>query len=97
MTHPLERFFETHTISKQYAVIAHKRSLVASFRALVLTYPMALWLLRLAIGQRQPTAADAVDIVVALERGQGMSALYRAASTMANTRQLERLVAWYAR
>jgi hypothetical protein len=94
---PLHRFFETHAISKQYTVMTPKRSLVESYRTLVLTYPMALWLLRWAIGQREPTVTDVVNIVVALERGQGMRALARSASAMANSQQLQPLVAWYAR
>jgi lysine-N-methylase len=97
VSRPLVRYFETHAISKQYAVMGGKRSLVETYRALVLTYPVALWLLRWAIGQRNTTLNDVVNIVVALERGQGMTALVGSASAMANSQQLQRLVAWYAR
>jgi hypothetical protein len=95
---PLDRFFESHAISKQYAVVgAGGRSLVESFRALSLAFPLALWMLRWASGQRPPTAADMVNIVVALERGRGMPAISRSATMMARSQQLERLIAWYAR
>ena len=97
VTLPLNRFFETHVTSQAYAVVGHRRSLVTSYRALVLAYPMALWLLRLAVGEREPSATDVIDMVVALERGQGTAALARCANTMSSTQQLERLVAWYAR
>jgi len=94
---PLSRFYETHATSKQYAIVVGRHSLVASFRALALTYPLALWLLRLVIGHREPALEDVIGVVVAMERGQGMSGLTRAANTMADAEQLERLVAWYAR
>ena len=68
-----------------------------SFRALAFKFPIALWLLRLASGGREPTTQDMVDIVVALERGHGLTALGRAAMAMAGKRELERLIAWYAR
>ena len=60
-------------------------------------YPMALWLLRVTIGERPPTPEDVIDIVVSLERGQGRGGVFRAASAMAKTQQLECAVAWYAR
>jgi len=97
VTLPLHRFFETHLNSNAYALVGHRRSLVTSYRALVLAYPLALWLLRLAVGDREPLETDVIDMVVALERGQGTAALARCASTMSSTQQLERLVAWYAR
>jgi lysine-N-methylase len=94
---PLNRFFETQATSKQYAMVMPRQSLVESFRSLALTYPMGLWLLRLGIGDREPLAEEMIDVVVALEGGQGLPALARAATAMAGTQQLERVVAWYAR
>jgi hypothetical protein len=58
---------------------------------------MALWLLRLATGERQPSVDDMVYIVAALERGHGLAALSRGTTAMAHTKQLQRLIAWYAR
>ena len=98
VTRPLERFFETHTASQQYAVVgAGGRSLVDNFRALALSFPLAMWILRLAIGERPPTKSDMVNIVVALERGRGMPAISRSATVMARAHDLERLIAWYGR
>lgn len=94
---PLNRLFETHALSKYYAIVGHKRSLVESFRSLALLYPLGLWLLRLVIGEREPKQDDVVNIVVALERGQGLTGLSRAATAMANSQQLESTIAWYAR
>lgn len=94
---PLTRFFETHATSKYYAIVGHHRSLVESYRSLVVTYPIALWLLRLAVGDRQPAVSDVIDLVVMLERGQSSAGITRGAGWMASGQQLERLVAWYAR
>jgi lysine-N-methylase len=97
VAHPLNRYFETHAASKQYAAVGTRRPLVESFRALAFKYPIALWLLRLASSGREPAKDDIVNIVVALERGHGLTALGRAAMAMAGKRELERLIAWYAR
>jgi hypothetical protein len=94
---PLNRYFETHSMSKQYAVVGTGRSLVDSFRLLAFLHPMAMWLLRLAVGDRKPAQDDMVNIVAALERGHGLAALSRGTTAMADTEQLERLIAWYAR
>ncbi len=95
---PLNRFLEAHAASKQYAVVgAGGGSLIANFRALALSFPLALWLLRWAVGDRPPTKDDMIHIVVALERGRGMPAIARSAMAMAQARQLPRLIAWYAR
>jgi hypothetical protein len=93
---PLDRFLETHAASKQYAVVG-AGSLIANFRALALSFPLALWLLRWAAGDRPPTKDDMINIVVALERGRGMPAIARSAVAMAQSQQLQRLIAWYAR
>lgn len=96
-----DKLWKNAAIAIHVGTDANKRSLVASYRSLALLYPIGLWLLRLAIGDREPTATDVVNIVVnivvALERGQGLTGLPRAATAMANTQQLERVIAWYAR
>jgi hypothetical protein len=97
VTTPLTRYFEAQAVSTRYAVPSNRSSLTASFRSLSLTYPIALWLLRLAAGEEQPTVHDAIAIVGALDRGHGLPALSRAANALASTHQLDRLVAWYAR
>ncbi len=94
---PLDRFFETQAASKQYALVGRRKSLVESFRTLAFAFPMALWLLRLATGEQKPTQEDVVDIVVALQRGRGMTALSRGAMALESKQQIRRLVCWYAR
>ena len=67
--HPLDRFFESHAISKRYALAQPTKSLVASARRLAFAFPMSLWMLRWLAADREPVADDMVQIVVALERG----------------------------
>jgi hypothetical protein len=97
ITAPLQQFFATHAVSKYYAIVGHRRPFVASYRSLVFNYPMACWLLRLAIGDREPDVSDIVDLVVALDSGHGSAPIARSSNLMASGQQLERLVAWYAR
>ncbi len=95
---PLNRFIETHAVSKQYALVgAGGRTLVENFRLLALSFPIAMWLLRWAVGDREPETKDMIDIVVALERGRGVPSIARSAGAMGQSGQLPRLVAWYAR
>ena len=58
---------------------------------------MSLWMLRWRAVDREPAADDMVQIVVALERGLELSALSRATSYLAESGELEQLVAWYSR
>jgi lysine-N-methylase len=94
---PLTRFFESHATSKRYALANPRFPLVDSVRRLAFTYPMSLWMLRWLVHEREPTAEDMVQIVVALERGLALPALNRAAGYLAESGELERLVAWYGR
>lgn len=94
---PLERFITAHAVSRRYALSQPTWSLVDSARRLAFTFPMAMWLLRWLAGDREPTADDMVEIVVAIERGMAMAGLDRAVRWLAECGELERLVAWYAR
>ena len=94
---PLNRFFESHAASLQYALNDAQSPLNASFRRLAFTYPMALWMLRWLSADRVPTTNDMVTIVVALERGYVLPALSTASKFMASSGDLERLIAWYSR
>jgi lysine-N-methylase len=94
---PLQRFFESHALSLQYALVDPRLPLVASFRRLAFTFPTALWMLRWLAAERTPKSDDVVTIVVALERGYVMPALNAAARHLARSGELERMVAWYAR
>jgi hypothetical protein len=94
---PLNRFFETHAMSKRYALTAGSGSLVDSARRLAFTFPMSLWMLRWLAADREPVVDDMVQIVVSLERGLVLPALNGATRYLAQSGQLERLVAWYGR
>jgi lysine-N-methylase len=94
---PLDRFYEAHVVSKRYALSQPGCSLVNSFWRLAFAFPMSLWMLRWLAADREPAVEDMVQIVVALERGVLLPALSRAAGYLAESGQLERLIAWYGR
>jgi lysine-N-methylase len=94
---PLARFFETHAVSKRYAIGPPAGSLVDSYFRLAFAFPMGLWMLRWLAADREPTTEDMVQIVVALERGIVLPALNRASRYLAESGELERLIAWYGR
>ncbi len=94
---PLERFITAHAVSRRYALSQPTSSLVDNVRRLAVTFPMAMWLLRWLAVDREPTAEDMVEIVVAIERGMAMAGLDRAVRWLAECGELERLAAWYAR
>jgi len=94
---PLNRFFESNIVSRKYAIVFGSRTVVESYRELALSFPTALWILRLRCGSRKPTQDDMVEVVVALDRAQGTMAISKMASLLANTESLEQSLAWYAR
>ncbi len=99
---PLTALFEARAASKYYAMPGRPGwSLVESFRALALGYPLALWLLRLGCGGRPPRVEDMIDVVGALDRGQSYPLLAgrrhrRRVRSLTRRRGLARLVIWYA-
>lgn len=100
---PLNAYYETHAASLQYAILSRPHwSLIEKYRALALTYPVALWMLRYVIGDQAPTEPDIIDMITAVERGQGYGPLVgithrRRIRNLADLKALEPLVAWYAR
>ncbi|MBN2296269.1 MAG: hypothetical protein JXM70_27815, partial [Pirellulales bacterium] len=96
-------YFETAAASKQYAVLNKPGwAVTEGFRAMALSFPVGMWLLRLVCGERSPETKDAIDLVGALDRGQAYAGLsgYRhrqRVSSLGKNRQLARLIAWYAR
>jgi hypothetical protein len=85
----------SNATSKSYAIVGHRRSLVDSYRALALNFPLALWLLRLIKGQREATVNDMLDVVTTIDRAQGTAAISQSANLMARSHALERLITWY--
>jgi lysine-N-methylase len=101
--YPLARLIEASSASYIYA-LADRRgwSVVDSIRGLVATFPIGLWLLRWASLGREATTEDMIQIVVALDRGQGFAPLTGQLQRLrlhllANNNELERLIVWYAR
>lgn len=95
--HPVDRFYESHAMSKRYILADPGSSVVDSVRRLAFVFPMSLWMLRWLTAEREPTAENTVQIVVAMERGLMLSALNHAARFLAGSGELERLIAWYGR
>ena len=100
---PLNRLIEASSASYIYA-LADRRgwTILDSIRGLAATYPVGLWLLRWATQGQEPTTEDMLQIVVALDRGQGFGSLTgglhrRRLRMLASQGELERLVIWYAR
>lgn len=91
---PLDRFLQTHLRSRQYVLLGTGGTLVSAYRRLALMSPMAWWLWRWQSGSDQ--AAAMVPIVSGLERGFVASTVHYAAQWLADTEQLERLIAWNA-
>ncbi|MEQ1829470.1 MAG: YkgJ family cysteine cluster protein [Pirellula sp.] len=98
----LARHIETLSASHLYAMADRQGwSILDSMRGLAMLYPVGLWLLRWVAHGREPTVDDIVNIVVALDRGQGFGPLTgtlhkRRLSTLGTQSDLERLVVWYA-
>lgn len=100
---PLHRYLETTATSRAYALMDRKGwSLVDSFRALTLSYSVAMWLLRWLSAEGEPTREQTIMIVGILDRAQAFSWLAgsrhrRRVRSLERMGQLERLVAWYGR
>ena len=100
---PFVRFIETTSESWSYAVANRGGwSVTESLRQLAISYPVGLWLLRWASAGREATLADVLDIVTALDRGQGYAPLAGSQQrqrlrVLAGMDELTRLVVWYGR
>ncbi len=99
---PLNLFLETAAASGRYAVLRRPGwTTIDGFRGLALTYVAGMWLARLLSRESEPTRDMMVDIVVALDRGQGFAPLTnsrhrRRVRGLSQPGQLASLVAWYA-
>jgi Fe-S-cluster containining protein len=100
---PLNRYYEVNGASGQFTFASKpKWTMVDACRALVLTYPIALWMLRLCSQGEPPSHQQAIEMVTIIDRGQGYQPLLgrqhrKRISTLRRLGQLPRLVAWYAR
>ena len=100
---PFVRLIETTSESWSYALANRSGwSVTESLRQLAITYPIGLWLLRWACAGREATLADVLDIVTALDRGQGYAPLAGTQQrhrlrVLAGMDELTRIVAWYGR
>lgn len=100
---PITRWFEAAAASKHYALLGKDGwSLLDCYRSLAICFPIALWLLRFSAGDNEPTVDEAVDVVRALDRGQGFAPLCgrrhrRRLASIARLGEIGRLIAWYAR
>jgi len=99
---PINAYFQTITVSLRFAVLGRPGwSIVESFQALALSYTVALWVLRLACGQRTPAAEDVAEAAMLLDRSQGYAPLvgrrhrFRV-GVLNHRRELARLAVWYA-
>lgn len=99
---PLNLFMETAAASARYAVLRRGGwTTVDGFRGLALTYAIGLWLARVYSRESELSRDSMVDIVVALDRGQGFAPLTnsrhrRRIRGLSTPGQLAGLVAWYA-
>lgn len=100
---PIERYLATSAASYQYALASRSSwTVLQSIRALAMSFPVALYLLRWVTAGREPTVDDVAWIVATLDRGQGFSSLtgarYRSVLTLLEMQEdLEKLAVWYAR
>jgi lysine-N-methylase len=100
---PFVRYYTTNAVSLQYAVVSRPDwSVIEKYRALAVAYPVALWMLRYFSGPETPRVEEVINIVTAMDRGQGYAPLVgrqhrRRIANLAQLGELERLVIWYAR
>lgn len=99
---PLNLFLETASVSARYILLLPTGwNVMDGFRNLALSYVAGMWQARLFSTGSKPTREMMVDIVVALDRGQGFEALTnfrqrRRIRALSLPDQLAGLVAWYA-
>jgi lysine-N-methylase len=99
----IDRYYETMAMSMQYLMMTRAGwSVTESFRALALTYPAGMWLLRWQCLGRQPREADVFDLITTAERSNTTPRLagyrhQRLVRVLARDAQLGALVRWYGR
>lgn len=98
---PLIEYFEASAASKQYSLLGRAHwPIVESFRALAVTYAVALWMVRFWCPDREPQVEDMIAVIEAIDRGQAFVMTAGAAHRWRIdhvAHDLPRLIAWYAR
>lgn len=97
------RYYAAQAASHQYLLFGRAGwTLVERFRALALTFPVGMWILRYFCGSQPPGQDEVVRAVTLVDRGQGVAPLAgvphrRRITHLARLGELQRLCAWYAR
>ncbi len=97
------RYYVAQTASQQYVLFGRGGwSLLERYRALALTYPIAMWMLRYFCEPPGPDEADVIRAVTAIDRGHASAPLAgtqqrRRIAHLAHLNELQSLCAWYAR
>ncbi|CAK9010071.1 Uncharacterized protein SCF082_LOCUS10513 [Durusdinium trenchii] len=97
----VDRYYETMVMSMQYLMMTRSGwSVTEAFRALALTYPACMWILRWQCRERQPQEADVFDMITIAERSNTAPRLagfrhQRLLRMFARDGQLAALVRWY--
>ncbi len=103
MLRPLEKYFAAAACGRTYSFLTRPDwPLVETIRALVIGYPVGMWLVRFSAPDRPPTGQDVLEAVVSLDRGERLPALAGSAHRqrvrlLARLGEIPRLAAWYAR
>lgn len=100
---PLEAYFEATASCRSYSFLTRPGwPVVEAIRALVMEYPVAMWLVRFSAPDRMPTVDDMIEAVVAVDRGERLPALSgpshrQRLRLLARLGEIPRVAAWYAR
>ena len=100
---PLDEYFAAAACCRAYCLLTRPGwSLVEAIRALVMAYPVGMWLLRFAAPDRPADSQAVIQAVVALDRGERLAGLAGTAHRqrlrlLARLGQIPRLIAWYGR
>lgn len=100
---PLDEYYEAMAMSRRFAVNGRPGwALTDRVRALAMSFPAALALLRLATPGRTPNKEDMAAVVITLDRGEGFRPLaartyQRRLRALGRNGQLLRLVIWSAK
>lgn len=99
---PLDRYFESMAVSRRFAVRGRPGwPITDRIRSLSLSFAVGMWMLRWSSRNRGVTKDDVIDVVIALDRGEGHApqasrGYRRRLRALDRLGQIPRLLAWYA-